>query len=110
MRRVVSCPMPGCGAAFVLDPVPECPPALAQALGLPQLSLEGHWSHQSAQKLEGELHAHMLTHPPEEWLPEFTDAHRALERERDITAELRRHVESLERQLAQARPPRAATS
>lgn len=77
---------------------------------MPVLSLEGIWSHQSAQKLEGELNTHLLTHPPAEWLPLLMAAHRALATERDVSAELRRHIESLDRQLQQARPARAATS
>ena len=85
MNRTVVCPLTACGAAFVLDPVPEAPPALAQALGLPALSLEGIWSHQSAQKLEDELHAHLRTHTPEEWVPELMAARHALDRAAALT-------------------------
>lgn len=105
MKPTVSCPL--CDWTLELDPTltdRNAAPAVAAALGMPAHALLSIHAHQAAQRTESLIDAHMRSHQPKDWLPALMDARRQITRRDDLVAELRRHLEVLERRVAGGRP------
>lgn len=70
--HVVECPL--CPEIFETPAVILTAPGVAAALGVPADALASMHAHQQAQILERRLHAHLVKHTPEEWLPALMEA------------------------------------
>lgn len=89
--HVVECPI--CPEIFETPAVIVTAPGVAAALGVPADALASMHAHQQAEILERRLHAHLVKHTPEEWLPVLMESRRrAIELEDILAGYARREI------------------
>jgi hypothetical protein len=69
---LITCPIPGCGAAWQAPQRKPVPANLARQLDIEPQTLSDIQLSQLASRLEDKIRRHMVKHPPTQWLPELT--------------------------------------